>query len=473
MIDVVGQSNYGLYSLAISVSGLLTMDFGISIAVSRFLSVFYAKGEYEKAHQYLGAAYVVYLCLAVAIAVIFVVVYLNIDEIYASLNGSEIEVFKLLFAIMAVYSVVSVPFLSQNSILISNERFIFLKAAGLAQKLLTAALNIACLVMGVGVVALVAVNAVVNVAMIAAKVVFLKLRTKTRARMTGLSTGLFRDFLAYTGWSSITQLWQRVNYALIPNVLGIVSGSNAIAIFQVASQLESYVYTISDSLGGLFLPRVANLLESAKSEEVLTDLMIKVGRLQVYIVGAICLCLVCFGMDFIDAWLGEGFDGVWICACLIILPSMVSVPQQIGTTALTLTNDVKAKAKGELVASAVCVVLGVSLGGPFGAIGACAAICVGLLVSRVINNVLYVSRLGLDLRRFFSRTYCSWMVVAFLFALLGTTLSSFLPLDGWLKLCVEVPLSLVAYVSMCWIFSFDPYEKSLVLDSLSRRGRGE
>lgn len=471
MIDVIGQSHYGLYSLAVSISGLLTMDFGISIAVSRFLSVFYAKGETEKAHRYLGTAYVVYLCLAVVVAVAFVVVYLYLDKIYASLSDSELELFRYLFAIMALYSVISIPFLSQNSVLISNEKFIFLKASGLVQKLFTAGLTIVCLLLGMGVVALVAVNAIVNVALIAAKVVYLRKKTPTKAVFAGLTSNLFRDFLSYTGWSSITQLWQRVNYALIPNILGMVSGSISIAIFQIASQLESYVYTISDSLGGLFLPRVANLLERDKPGKAITDLMIKIGRLQVYIIGLICLCLICFGMDFVRVWLGEGFDEVWTCACLIILPSMLTVPQQIGSTALTLTSDVRAKALGELLSSAICIVLGVVLGASFGATGACAAICAGILASRVVCNVLYVSRLKLDFRRFLIQTYFPWLLIALVLGIAGLFLSSVLPVGGWLKLCIEVAVFASLYCVACWKLAFNQYEKDIVTGTIIKFAR--
>lgn len=471
MISVIGQAQYGLYALAISVSGLLTMDFGISIAVSRFISVFYARGEKDKAHRYLGAAYIVYLCLAITVAAIFVIIYLFIDEIYASLNYEELQIFKYLFAIMAFYSVVSVPFLSQNSVLISNEQFIFLKASGLIQKVLTAVLTILFLLLGSGVISLVAVNAVVNVATIVAKIIFLRTKTTTRANMSGLTGSVFRDFLSYTGWSSITQLWQRVNYALIPNILGIVSGSGAIAIFQVASQMESYVFTISDSLGGLFLPRVANLLEGNKPGKEITNLMIKVGRLQVYIIGFLCLCLVCFGMDFIRAWLGEGFDEVWACSCLIILPSMLTVPQQIGSTALTLTSDVRAKALGELLSSVVCIILGVVLGSFFGATGACAAICVGILVSRLICNVLYVTRLKLNLLRFTKRTYFPWILVALALGAAGVGLSAVLPWVGWIKLCVEAIALAALYFAACWVLLFNQYEKDLFNDLLSKLSR--
>ena len=37
MIDSIGQANYGLYTLAISVTSLFVFDFGLSAAVTRFI----------------------------------------------------------------------------------------------------------------------------------------------------------------------------------------------------------------------------------------------------------------------------------------------------------------------------------------------------------------------------------------------------------------------------------------------------
>lgn len=462
MIDVIGTDNYGLYSLSLSVASILTMDFGIGIAVSRFLSTYYAKGEIEKAHRYLGVAYKVYLAIAALAMVAFVVIYFNIDAIYASLSTTELSTFRALYIVMAMYSVISIPFLAQNSILISNEQFVALKTCTLVQKIASAILTIFALLAGMGVFALVTVNAIVNLSVIAFKAIYIQAKTKSRAIWSKPPKGTYRNFASCTGWSTVTQLWQSSTFGIMPSILGIVSGSYAIATFGIAKQLEGYVSTISDSLGSLFMPTVARLLESEKPGEGLTRLMIKVGRIQVYIVGLVITGFVCFGRDFISVWMGEGFESVWMCAILIIAPSLLSVPQQVGGTALAVSKHVKSRAKSEIVAACISIALGFLFGAHFGAIGGCIAISSALIFNRVVLNVLYRTRLEIQLRRFYHETYVSWAFIVIPLMLLGFIASAFLPLSGWPKLGFEVAVYTAIYCVACWKFTFNDYEKDLV-----------
>ena len=54
MIGQIGKSNYGLYTLATSLITMFTIDFGLSAAVSRFLSKYNAEKNYELANNFLG-----------------------------------------------------------------------------------------------------------------------------------------------------------------------------------------------------------------------------------------------------------------------------------------------------------------------------------------------------------------------------------------------------------------------------------
>ena len=54
MIDKIGQANYGLYTLATTLITMFIMDFGMSAAVSRFVSLYNAKGDQKGANDFMG-----------------------------------------------------------------------------------------------------------------------------------------------------------------------------------------------------------------------------------------------------------------------------------------------------------------------------------------------------------------------------------------------------------------------------------
>ena len=112
IIRNIGQSGYGLFTLASSLISMFMVDFGISAAVSKFLAQYIVQGENEKIGDFLGIVYKLYLILDIVILGIFSVVYFNIETIYANLSTEEIAIFKVIFIIIAIYNLIAFPFVT-------------------------------------------------------------------------------------------------------------------------------------------------------------------------------------------------------------------------------------------------------------------------------------------------------------------------------------------------------------------------
>ena len=67
MIQTIGESDYGLFTLANSLITLFLMDFGLSSAATRYLSKYKAEGNQEKINNFMGLIYKLYLIIDVII----------------------------------------------------------------------------------------------------------------------------------------------------------------------------------------------------------------------------------------------------------------------------------------------------------------------------------------------------------------------------------------------------------------------
>ena len=114
MVREIGQANYGLFTLATSFISLFMMDFGISGALSRYLSKFRAEQKLEEAKKILGATYSLYIVIDFIALATLSVLYLFLEDIYAELSQNEIALFKTLFLIVAFYNIISFPATTQN-----------------------------------------------------------------------------------------------------------------------------------------------------------------------------------------------------------------------------------------------------------------------------------------------------------------------------------------------------------------------
>ena len=243
MIHSIGRESYGLYTLALSVITLFVFDFGLSAAVTRFVARYLAQGRQDKADNCVGLVYRLYIIIDIILLLMLLGVYFFIPEIYRELTSNEIEKFKVVYTMAAMYAVVSFPFIPVNGVLTAHECFIQIKVCDVLHKLIIVGAMTVCLLMGYGLYALVMVNALSGVLTIAFKLWCIQRYTPQRICWHYFNKEELKEIAGYSGWVTVIALAQRCIFTLAPSILGALSGSTAIAILGIAMTLEGYTYT--------------------------------------------------------------------------------------------------------------------------------------------------------------------------------------------------------------------------------------
>ena len=398
MINSIGRENFGLYTLAMSVIGLFLFDFGLSSAVTRFIAKYLAEGRVEKANQCLGLVYRLYFGIDVFLFIVLIAVFFFIPRIYQELTFDEIERFKIIYVIAAFYSVLSFPFIPVNGVLTAHEKFVQLKFCDVTHKIIIVGTMSVCLLLGYGLYALVLVNVFAGLITIVLKLYCIKYFTPQEINWNYWNKIELKEIASYSSWVTIASLAQRCIFNIAPSILGVLSGSVAIAILGIAITLEGYTYTFANALNGLFLPKVSRIVAD---DGDLLPLMIKVGRIQILIISLIIWGFVCLGEDFITLWVGENFNTSYICAVLIIFPSLLQLPQEIGQQVIIAQNKVKQQAFVYL-GMAILNLLGAALLTPkYGAVGLCCSIFVAYLFRTIGLDYILYKQLRIDIWKFF------------------------------------------------------------------------
>ncbi|WP_297631696.1 polysaccharide biosynthesis C-terminal domain-containing protein [uncultured Slackia sp.] len=468
MISCIGADNYGLYTLALSVVNFFLMDFGLSNAVSRFMSKYYAEGKGDFVSAFLGMTYKAYLIIDCVICVVLLAIFFNIDFLYSNLSAGQLTVFKGLFLVIALYSVLSFPLIPLNGILVSNERFVALNTCELLQKVSNVLLIVAALLLGADVFALVAVNASTGLLFALVKYAYVRVRTKSRASMKAWDKSLLNEIVCFSGWVTLAQVCQRMIFSIMPSIIAMMSCASEVALFGLASSLEGYVYSVANVLNGMFMPKVSRALASPDKDE-LQRIASRYGRIQLFVVGLLIIGFICAGKEFVSCWMGDKYLILWECTLLLIAPGLIELPQLVANTAIVASNQVKYKAYIFLVMAMVNLLFGILLSGQFGALGACISICVAYCFRTLGLNVVYAKKLGIDLKRFFHEVYSRWIPAAVLTVVVGLVAHSFMPLYGWLSFFVEAAVIILVYAILIWFLTFNSYEKNLMLSIFRRK----
>lgn len=465
MINTIGKANYGLYALAMSVISLFVFDFGLGSAITRFVSKYLAEGRQDKVDTLLGLVFKLYLLGNVIILIGLIVLYLFLPTLYQGLTLDEMNSFKVVYIIASIFCILSFPFIPLNGIITSYEKFVQLKFCDLAHKLIIVVLMTGCLLAGGGLYSLVIVNSIAGILIILMKLTILgKIRIGS-IQWKYWNKSVLKTVLSFSLWITVIQLAQRCIFNIAPSILAAFSTSSAITILSIAITLEGYTFNFANAINGMFLPRVSRMVAKGDRNEIL-NLMIRIGRIQIYIIGLICVCFICVGREFIFVWLGEGFESVYVCALLIILPSFLQLPQEIGNTVVVAEGKVKQQAYVFVLMGIVNLILAFPMTKFFGVIGMCTSIMIAYLVRTIMTDVIFYKYLHIDVFMFFRESYFKLLpslivsvAVIFLIKLIFT-------FGGVIGIICSSMICAVVYFICIWIFAFNETEKKLIIEPI-------
>lgn len=463
MLSKIGSGDYGLYTLATSLINMFLIDFGISSAVSRFVSKYVAEGRQDKVDQLLGVVFKLFGGLSCGISVILIGIYFFIDQIYLALTPVELVRFKVVYIISAAFSVVSFPFSTTlNGILTSYEKFIQMKLCDVGNKVFTVLFIVIALLTGGGLYELVAINAALNLVCFAAKWIVIKTTTKVNVNLKCWDVGMLKEIFGFSMWVLINSICSRLIMNICPNILGITAGTMAITIFSFASVIEGYTYTFASAIDGMFVPRIARITYGERDMNKILLLMIKVGRFQYHLVGLIIVGFACVGKMFITLWIGEEYMSVYYGALLLMLPAPFYLSQQIGKSTMVMVNKVRYLTVVNVIKAAANVVLVSLLSRPFGSVGACMSICIVYFFRNFANSYLYKTQLGIDMKQFNKECYGK-MSLAIIAALMFGMCLGLLPLPcTWFVFLCKVVLIGISYIVFMWLLGYNENEKRMV-----------
>ena len=180
--ESIGNSMYGIYTLALSVINLFLIDFGLGNSINAYVSKYRANGDIKNEDRFLAATLKIYLLLDFVILLIFVIVYFLIDFIYAGLTIDEKIVLKNVFIILAGFSCLTFPSSLFNGILKAYEEFGWIKCIEMINKLAYIGLTAASLALNLGLYAVIgsyAISSLVN-----ALLLFTFVRFKVKKRIS-------------------------------------------------------------------------------------------------------------------------------------------------------------------------------------------------------------------------------------------------------------------------------------------------
>ncbi|MBO6261669.1 MAG: oligosaccharide flippase family protein [Bacilli bacterium] len=471
MIKLLGKSEYGLYNTVASTISLLTiLNLGFSSSYIRFFSVYKSKGENEKINSLNGLFLIVFLIISLISFLCGLFLTSNIQLVFDNgLTKTEYEIARVLMFLLTLNLSISFPMSLFSCIISAHEKFIFLKAMLIGKTVLSPILSIPLMLLGYGSISIVIVTLVVSLVVDISFIFYCFAILKTKFKFKSFEKGIFGQVFVFTIFIAINLIVDQINLNIDKLLLGRFKGTDVVAVYSVGFTLYMAFQQFSLSISGLFAPRIHSIINSSKNrDEEISNLFIKVGRIQFLILGLICTGFIFFGQQFLHFWVGDSYTDAYYVMLILCIPSMIALTQNIGIEVQRALNKHKFRSIAYLIMALVNLVLSIFLAQQYGAIGSAIGTGVSLILANgLVMNIYYYKQCGIDIVLFWKN------IIRISFGLVipvlcGVLLSRYFPYDNFWLLLIAILIYTAIYCASMWLTSMNKYEKGLVLSRFSK-----
>lgn len=473
MLELLGQSEYGLYKIASSTTSYLSlMAFGIGSAVSRFIIKARTQDGKEAEERMFGLFTLLFQAIAFLTLIVGGIITWKLDLAYgASLTTAELDRMRILVGLMVINTSVSFSATSYNAVVSSHERFTFIQSVNILSTIGGPVLNLVVLFMGYRSIGMAIMSLTINVLIRLAYIAYVRKELEMKPRYDHLPRSFLREIFAFSFWIFISNIVGQIYSATDTVIIGATPAlaTTGAAVYSIGYTFTNAMFSLSQVAPGLFAPKVNQMVFSGCDDSQLTDLVIKTGRIQALVVALVCSGFIAFGMPFLDCYVGPSYWEAYWVAVVVMIPNCIPLVQSAAHTVIQAKNMHQFRSKVYLGIAVLNIVGTLLLVSKYGVIGA--AIPTGgayLIGHGFIMNWYYWKKVNLDIPRFWRKILPIFSVAAVM-SVTTLIISRWIDFYNWRNLIIGIVCYTIIYVICICRFVLNKYEKEMFAKRLFRK----
>lgn len=462
IVSRIGVDDYGVYKTITSFTAtLIVLDLGIGGTVQRYIASYISKKEHHRIPNFMAMSLIIASILCGLLFLCFFVLFFLIGPIYSdTFNAEQIELAKKIFCISAFTVLLRIFENVFNGLITGHNKFIFGNGINLMSLVTRIVLIVIFLQFSTDATGIVAVNLITSVLFLLSEVLYIKIKLGIKIKFSKWDISVFKDAGKYTALMFITSIVTQITSNIDNIVIGSIRGPNLVTIYSVGLLIFAMFSQISSSISGVMLPTVTNILNSKDGNQKVVNVIIKAGRIQFILLGACIIGFIIVGKDFINLWMGEGFEDVYIITIILIVPALFELCINTCLSILRAKNKLEFRTIALIVSTIVNLIVTIVLVKKWSYIGAAIGTSVSyFMCSIVAMNWYYIKKLNLPMgyiyRKIIGKTW-----ICLLLAGAAIKISSIYFKESWIGLFINVLVFCLVYSISLYIFKLSEEERN-------------
>lgn len=469
-IRMLGQSQYGLFGTASSFTSYLSLlGLGIGGAYIRWNARYRAENDVEGERRLNGMYFTMFSIIAFITLIVGVVLLFVSDYIFGnSFSEKELTDLKYIIFLNVINSALTLFMTPIFANIQAYERFLVLRIVPIISAVITPVGNIIILLLGGKAVLLTFFTVVLSTINLIVYFLYARKRLKMRFIFKGFEWKVFKGIFAFSAFLFLNTITDLLTDNTDNIILGAVSGTVAVAIYTVGHNFKNYFLQFSTAVSGVFAPQVNQIVAKNDNNHVLSELMLRVGRVQFYIVSLVMIGYIAVGRSFIALWAGENYTDAFLIGFFLLAGAYVPLFQNVGIEIQKAKNKHKVRSVVYLLVAIFNIGMTIPFSILWGGVGAALATFICCMIGNVIfMNIYYHKGIGLDMISFWKSilriipSFIPTIVVCVL-------INMFLPVEKLMFLLLSIVIICFVYFISEYFFAFNKYEKELVLGPVKR-----
>lgn len=470
IIGLLGRSEYGLYEMIGSLAAYLSiMDMGLGNAVVRYTSKNRALGDTDGQAQLNGLFLVLFSIIGLLAFFVGLYVYQSVDVVFSrGLSIDELVKAKKMIAVLSINFAISFPLAVFGSYMAAYERFVVAKLIAILRLVSIPLLTLPFLFLGYGSVLMVVISSVINILCLIFNVYYCFVKLKIKIKISRVNIALLKEILLYSFFIFLGVIVDQIYWNTGQLVLGIFQNTSSVAILAIALQLTRVYLSFSTAISGLFLPKISMMVANEATDEQLTDIMIKVGRIQFCIMALVLSGFILVGRQFITLWVGQSYELAYYMVLIMMIPLTIPLIQNVGLSILQAKNRQKFRSVVLLVMAIMNLGLSLIVTNYYGALGiVCISGLAFLLGNGLIMNIYYSKSIKLNISKFWASI--GKLIIPFSISLIAAAvLLRVVHINNYMNLLLFVVFYSLIYGVLLWLLGMDKYEKDMLRNVIRR-----
>ena len=464
----LGTTDYGINSLVQSIMGYIGMlNLGLGSAMVRYTVRYRTEGKIEEEKSLNGMFLVIFSIIMLISIFIGVYIYYSLPNMFAEkFTVEELIKTKKVFVITMMGTAVSFPVSVFSTNISSRERFLYQRVLGLLKMIITPIAGVILMVNGFGIVAVVSVTIILGLITNIFDIIY-AFKIGMKLKFKNFDFEILKDISKYSFYIFLNIIIDRVYWGTDRIIIGKFIGPLAVGIYSIASVFNNIYMSLSTAVSGVLFPRINKLVVEEKYNH-LSDMFIRIGRIQYILLGLISSGFIIFGNEFIYLWLGKGYTEVYKIALWIMIPLTIPLIQNTGIAIMQARNQHQFRSVVYFFIAILNIVVSIFLVKNYGAIGCAIATGISFTLGNVvIINIYYWKRVDIDIPLFWGNIFKMSIPVA-ITMIIGYGLNHFINEYKIVTFILKGSIYVVIYVILMWSMGMNKEEKIEVLNPIRK-----